>query len=85
MQYGEFGLPEPVAVLDTVLVDPKFSRQGIATALLDQLLKNLRAIRVSHLRTEVAWDEVDLISFFGRNGFKPASRLVLEVDLTDDD
>jgi ribosomal protein S18 acetylase RimI-like enzyme len=85
MQYGEFGLPEPVAVLDTVLVDPKFSRQGIASALLDQLLKNLRAIRVSHLRTEVSWDEVDLISFFRQNGFKPAPRLVLEVDLTDED
>lgn len=30
VQYGEFGLPEPLAVLDTVLVDPAFERRGVA-------------------------------------------------------
>ena len=80
VHYGEYGLPEPVAILDTLLVHPEFARQGVARALLDQLLKNLRALRISHLRTEVAWDEVELISFFGRVGFRPAHRLVLEMD-----
>jgi hypothetical protein len=36
---------------------------------------------VSRLRTEVGWNEVDLIRFFDRHGFKHGGRLVLEADL----
>lgn len=78
LQFGEFGLPEPVAILDTILVDDDFRRQGVASAMLDQLQKNLAALRISNVRTEVAWDELDLLAFFGRRGFKPVPRLVLE-------
>ena len=85
MNFGEFGSPEPVAILDTVLVDHEFSRQGIASAMFDQLLKNLRGLRISALRTEVAWNELDLIAFFEKVGFVPAPRLVLELDLGVDD
>lgn len=81
VHYGEFGQPEPVAVLDTLLVDRAFSRQGIATSLLEQLLKNLRALRISRLRTELGWNELELLAFFGRVGFQPVPRLVLELDL----
>ena len=80
VHYGEYGLPEPVAILDTVLVSRDFARQGVARALMDQLMKNLRALRISCLRTEVAWNEIELIGFFHRVGFVPAPRLVLEVD-----
>lgn len=82
VRFGEFGVPEPVAILDTVLVDPAFARTGIATALLDQLLDNLRGLRIARLRTEVAWDEIDLLAFFAKAGFAPAPRLVLERDVT---
>ncbi|RMG46136.1 MAG: GNAT family N-acetyltransferase [Acidobacteria bacterium] len=78
VHYGEFGLPEPVAILDTVLVDPDYKRRGVARAMLDQLLRNLSALRIRTLRTEVAWDELDLIAFFAKSGFRPAPRLVLE-------
>jgi predicted N-acetyltransferase YhbS len=79
VEYGEFGQAEPVAILDTVLVDPAYSRRGVATALVRQLLLNLSALRVERLRTEVAWDEFDLLAFFARAGFTPAQRLVLEL------
>jgi ribosomal protein S18 acetylase RimI-like enzyme len=85
VHYGEFGLLEPIAVLETVLVDTRFRRRGIAAAMLDQLLKNLRALRISCLRTEVGWSEVELITFFRQAGFSPVPRLVLELDLTKDD
>ncbi|MDQ7087602.1 MAG: GNAT family N-acetyltransferase [Acidobacteriota bacterium] len=78
VQYGEFGQPEPVAILDTVLVDRSFGRRGIATAMLGQLLQNLRGLRLATLRTELAWDELDLLAFFGKSGFRPVPRLVLE-------
>ena len=81
LQYGEFGLPEPVAVLDTVVVDPALRGQGIADALFDQLARNLGALGIRKVRTEVGWDEHDLNRFLGHRGFVPAPRLVLELAL----
>jgi GNAT superfamily N-acetyltransferase len=82
LHYGEFGLPEPIAVLDTILVEPRSAGRGIGTALLDQLVKNLRALGIDRLRTEVAWDEPALNSFLAHRGFAPAPRLVLELPLS---
>ncbi len=81
VQYGEFGLPEPLAVLDTVLVDPAFGRRGVARAIFEQLLLNLRALRIERVRTEVAWDDHELVACFGSMGFEPAARLVLETEI----
>jgi GNAT superfamily N-acetyltransferase len=81
LHYGEFGQPEPVAVLDTVLVHPEFGGRGIASALFEQFVKNLSALRIERLRTEVAWDDHELIVFFSKKGFVPIPRLVLEADL----
>jgi predicted N-acetyltransferase YhbS len=78
LQYGEFGVPEGVAVLDTILVDPGLRGRGIATAIFDQLVKNLQALGIERMRTEISWDEHELSAFLGRNGFAPAPRLVLE-------
>ena len=78
LHYGEFGQPEPLAILDTILVDAGYARQGVGTALLEALAGNLRALGIERLRTEVAWDEHDLGRFLGRQGFSPAPRLVLE-------
>lgn len=78
LQYGEFGVPEGVAVLDTILVDPGMRGRGIATAIFDQLVKNLQALGIERMRTEVSWNEHELSAFLGHNGFAPAPRLVLE-------
>ncbi len=83
LQYGEFGQPEPVAVLDTVLVEPALRGQGIGDALLDQLARNLGALGIRRVRTEVGWDEHELNRFLGRRGFVPAPRLVLELALAE--
>jgi ribosomal protein S18 acetylase RimI-like enzyme len=79
--YGEFGAVEPVAALDTLGVHPGFRRRGVGTALLEQLRKNLHALRIDRLSTEVSWDEQELLGFFHREGFRPAPRLCLELDL----
>jgi predicted N-acetyltransferase YhbS len=80
VRFGEFGIPEPIAVLDTILVDGRYRGRRIGLRMMDQLLKNLRGLRVSCLRTEVGWDELELLGFFRRVGFAPAPRLVLEID-----
>lgn len=79
---GEFGLTDPVAVLDTIGVQPAFKKQGIGEALLEQLATNLQGLNVSSLRTEVAWDRFELLRFFHHHGFRPAPRLCLALDLT---
>lgn len=81
LHYGEFGQPEPIAVLDTILVDPGFARRGVGSALLENLTRNLRALGIDRLRTEVAWHEHELSRFLGQHGFVPAPRLVLELRL----
>ncbi len=81
LQYGEYGQPEPIAILDTILVDPDYAGRGVGHALLENLTRNLRAFGIERLRTEVAWDEHELNRFLGRAGFVPAPRLVLELRL----
>ncbi|MCB9913593.1 MAG: GNAT family N-acetyltransferase [Planctomycetes bacterium] len=81
VMYGEFGSPEPVAFLDTLGVDPGFQRKGVGHALLEQLQTNLRGLGVNTLRSEVAWDDLDLLAFFQRTGFKPAARVCLDLEL----
>lgn len=80
--YGEFGVPEPVAVLDTLDVNPDFRGRGVGRALLEQLSVNLTGLRVGTVRTEVGWDEFDLLGFFHHEGFRPAERLCLERKVT---
>lgn len=75
VDYGDFGRPEPAAVLDTVGIDPRRLRLGIGTALLSQLLMNLSALGVERVETVVAAGDLDLLGFFDRAGFRPSERL----------
>ncbi|HXV64133.1 MAG TPA: GNAT family N-acetyltransferase [Vicinamibacteria bacterium] len=79
--YGEFGSLEPAAVLDTLGVHPDFRRRGVGTALIDQLRTNLLGLGIRTLETEVSWKDTDLLAFFSREGFVPAGRLCLDLDL----
>ena len=79
--YGEFGLPEPVAILDTLEVDPDLRHRRVASALLHQLVLNPRALGIERVQTEVDWQQQDLLAFFAKSGFQPASRLCLELRL----
>jgi GNAT superfamily N-acetyltransferase len=80
--YGEFGALEPAAVLDTLDVHPDFRGRGVAAALVRQLRTNLAGLGVARLRTEVDWDTPELLTFFAHEGFRPAPRFCLELDLT---
>lgn len=78
VDFGEFGRIEPIAVLDTIGVDPDYRNQGIGRALLSQLFMNLMTLRVEGVRTELGWSDRKLISFLDRCGFRPSQRLCLE-------
>jgi ribosomal protein S18 acetylase RimI-like enzyme len=59
-------------------VDPDYWGQGIGRALLSQLLLNLRSLRVDCIRTEVDWDDRELLGFLDRCGFLPSQQLCFE-------
>jgi ribosomal protein S18 acetylase RimI-like enzyme len=72
---GDFGRTEPVAVIDTIGVDPGFTRRGVAHALLSQLFVNLGALRIERVETVVAPRDFALLGFLYDVGFMPSQRL----------
>jgi ribosomal protein S18 acetylase RimI-like enzyme len=75
---GEFGRMEPVAVMDTIGIDPEYRRKGVGQALLSQLLANLATLRVERVLTEIEWSDLELIGFFNHCGFAPSPRLCFD-------
>lgn len=78
LYYGEYGMTEPTASIDAIGVEPASRRHRIAHALLLQLRRNVAAVGVTSIRTEVAWNDFDLLAFFHSEDFAPAPRICLE-------
>ncbi len=72
---GDFGRTEPVAVIDTLGVDPGFAQRGFGRALMSQLIANLGALRVERVETIVPHQNFALLGFFYGCGFVPSQRL----------
>jgi ribosomal protein S18 acetylase RimI-like enzyme len=79
--HGEYGHTESFATIDSIGVDPAFRKRGVGHALLTQLRRNLGALRVESIQTEVEWDQWELLRFLQDVGFRPAPRLALELTL----
>ncbi len=74
--FGDFGRSEPVAVLDTIGVDPASAHRGVGHALVSQLFANLGALHVERVETVVeAATQLALLAFLVDTGFKPSQRL----------
>lgn len=73
--FGDFGRTEPVAVLDTIGVDPDYAHQHVATALLSQLFVNLEALRIERVETIVQRENFGLLGFLYSIGFRQSQRL----------
>ena len=72
---GDFGRTEPVAVLDTIGVDPAYARRGIGRELLARLLDNVSQLQVERVETLVRVADLELLGFFQGLGFAPSQRL----------
>jgi GNAT superfamily N-acetyltransferase len=72
---GDFGRTEPVAVIDTIGVDPGYAHRGVGHALLSQLFANLGALRIERVETVVAPHDLGLLGFLYDVGFVPSQRL----------
>jgi len=72
---GDFGRAEPVAVIDTLGVDPAYAHRGVGHALMAQLFGNLGALRVEVVETAVPLSDTALLGFLVNCGFRNSPRL----------
>ncbi len=79
--FGEFGIPDASATIDTLGVDAKFQNRGIASELMDQFIMNMKAAGVRKIYTLVNWDDFALERFFSHHKFVPSRRINLELQL----
>lgn len=77
VDFGEFGHTSTEAVMDSIGVDPGYRGQGVGHALMSQLMANLSILQVDEVRTEIDWDDVDLVAYLSAVGFVPAQRITL--------
>lgn len=91
----EFGIPSSVGWIDTIGVDPAHQKHGIARALFNELVKNLKLTGkqatpdkkvsetegVDTVYTLVDWYDTDLLKFFQKMGFKRGDMTNLEFKL----
>ncbi|MBK9359690.1 MAG: GNAT family N-acetyltransferase [Rubrivivax sp.] len=72
---GDFGRTEPVAVIDTLGVDPGYAHRGVGHALMAQLFANLGALRVEAVESSVPLTDGALLGFMVACGFRNSPRL----------
>jgi len=77
----EFGVPDTIGWIDTIGVDPAYQKKGLATALTQELIKNLKALGVRTIYTLVSWDDWDLLQFFHAMGFTRGDMINLELKI----
>ena len=75
---GEYGIPEPVASVDTLGVDPDYKRSGIGRILLEEYCALAAKAGIVLMTTLVSEDYPDIIEFFKVNGFSPARMEALD-------
>jgi ribosomal protein S18 acetylase RimI-like enzyme len=81
MSGWEFGVQDTTAWIDTVGIDPNYQRKGLATALIQEVVKHLRSIGVKTICTLVSWDDWDLLQFFRAKGFTRGDMINLELKI----
>jgi len=79
--FGEFGISDSTATIETLGVRPEYQKLGVASEMLDQFAMNMKAAGVKKIYTLVNWDEFALLKFFSRKKFVPSERVNLETVL----
>jgi len=75
---GEYGIPEPVASVDTIGIDPEYKRAGVGRLLLDEYCALAAKAGIVLMTTLISEDYPDLVEFFKSNSFHPAPMLALD-------
>jgi ribosomal protein S18 acetylase RimI-like enzyme len=78
LAYGEFGLTQVTAILDSIAVHPGYQHQGIGQKLTEAFMKQSARQGASAVYTLVNWDNWTLLKVFHALGFVLASTIPLE-------
>ena len=79
--FGEYGIADASATIDTLGVDPDFQKHGVASDLMDQFLFFFNDTATTEIYTLVNWNDFALEGFFSRHKFQPSKRISLELQL----
>jgi len=75
---GEFGARKPVVELDDIGVDPGYQGKGIGKLVVSGIEQRMAKRNISTLRTQIAWSNLPMVSFFASAGFTLASGQIIE-------
>jgi ribosomal protein S18 acetylase RimI-like enzyme len=78
LAYGEFGLTQVTAILDSIAVHPDYQHQGVGQQLIEVFIKQSAHKGASAVYTLVNWDNWTLLKIFHALGFTLASTIPLE-------
>lgn len=78
LTYGEFGLTQVTAILDSIAVHPQHQRQGIGQQLIEAFIQRSTLQGAAAVYTLVNWDNWLLLKVFHSHGFMLASTIPLE-------
>jgi len=79
---GEFGTVRPLAIIDSIAVDPWLRGGGVGMHLMEALKDAARERNCGEIRTLADWERQDLLRFFSGSGFSLAPLNVLEKPIT---
>ena len=74
-----FRVPYTIGWIDTIGIDPVHQREGVASALLNEVIKNFRQMGVERVYTLVNWSSWDLLQFYKKAGFSRGDMINLEL------
>jgi ribosomal protein S18 acetylase RimI-like enzyme len=78
LAYGEFGLTQVTAILDTIAVHPRYQRQGVGRQLIEAFIEQSAQQGGAAVYTLVNWENWTLLNVFHSHGFALASTIPLE-------
>ncbi len=79
---GEYGVNEPVAVLDVIDVDPALRGKGLGRALMQAFDTILEHKQIAETQSQADWRNQDILRFFSEAGFELAPRYILEREVS---
>ncbi len=79
---GEYGIKEPVAVLDVIGVDPELQGNSIGRSLMKEFDAILEHKQIKETQSQADWRNQDILRFFSSIGFKLAPSHILEREVS---
>ncbi len=75
---GEFGSPQPVALLDALSVQQGVRGGGIGMTLMEELKSAAAVMGCGEFRTQIDWRAPELLAYFANSGFRLVPCNILE-------